>query len=154
MMVSICREAEADIDYTEVYAALRRHIRLPIPISESIASVAVKTAWDVNAPLIIALTETGNTARAICKYRPIPPVIGVTAESRVARQFQILRGIYPFLTETMQGTENVVAKAMLSGVQRRLTEKGDNVVITSGHIEAVSGSTNMMKVSKCIGFEV
>jgi pyruvate kinase len=154
MMVSICREAEADIDYTELYAGLRRHIRLPISISESIASVAVKTAWDVHAPLIIALTEKGNTARAICKYRPIPPVIGATADARVARQFQVLRGIYPFLTETMQGTENVVVKAMFYGVQLGLADKGDHVVITSGNIEAVSGSTNMMKVAKCIGFEV
>lgn len=154
MMASICREAEADIDYPEVYAALRRAIRLPISISESIASVAVKTAWDVHAPLIIALTERGNTARAICKYRPIPPVIAVTASPRVAQQFQILRGIYPFLTDTMQGTENVITKAMLYGVQLNLAACKDNIVITSGRIEQLSGSTNMMKVYECIGFEV
>lgn len=40
MMAKICREAEADINYSELYLTLRRQIRLPISISEAIASSA------------------------------------------------------------------------------------------------------------------
>ncbi len=49
MMSKICREAEADINYSELYPALRRQVRLPITASEAIASSAVKTSWDVHA---------------------------------------------------------------------------------------------------------
>ena len=64
MMSKICREAEIDINYAELYPALRRQIRLPIDVAESIASNAgificfyfiliffllVKTSWDVHA---------------------------------------------------------------------------------------------------------
>ena len=39
-MGSICREAEADINYSELYPTLRRNLRLPISTSEAIAANA------------------------------------------------------------------------------------------------------------------
>jgi pyruvate kinase len=153
MMASICKEAEADIDYAELYTALRRNIKLPISVGESISSVAVKTSWDVRSPVVIVLSQTGQTAWLVCKYRPIPPVIAVTACPMVARQMQVLRGIYPFLVDSMHGTENIVTKAMLHAVQLAMAMPDDPIVITSGILEQTPGSTNMMKVKRCIGFE-
>jgi pyruvate kinase len=40
MMAKICREAEGDINYSELYPSLRRQIRLPISIPEAIAASA------------------------------------------------------------------------------------------------------------------
>lgn len=40
MMGKICREAEMDINYTELYPMLRRQIRLPISVSEAVAASA------------------------------------------------------------------------------------------------------------------
>jgi pyruvate kinase len=114
MMSSICLEAEADINYGDIYTNLRRNVKLPISISEAIAAGAVKTSWDVHAALIIALTETGTTARSIAKYRPIPPVLAVTASHQSARQCQVLRGIYPYLTDTMKNTDNIVHRVRAS----------------------------------------
>ena len=147
-MARICREAEADINYTEVYNTIKKNTKIPISITEAIVSSAVKTAWDIQAPLIIALTETGSTALAMNKYRPIPPVFGVTADPQVARQMQVLRGIYPLLVPTMQGTELVVRKAMDYAVFSKMAIKGDLVVVTSGILEQVSGSTNVLRVLK------
>lgn len=148
MMASICREAEADINYAEVYNTIRKNTKLPLTISEAIASSAVKTAWDIQAPIIIALSETGSTALAVNKYRPIPPVFGVTANQQVARQMQILRGIYPYLVPTMCGTDQVVASAMKHAISTKMVLKGDTAVVTSGVIEQVSGSTNVLRVLK------
>ncbi|KAJ3323209.1 hypothetical protein HDU76_013699 [Blyttiomyces sp. JEL0837] len=142
MMSKICREAEADINYSELYPNLRRLMKLPISVSEAVASSAVKTSWDVHATLIIVLTQKGNTAMAIAKYRPIAPVLAVTECEQVARQCQVLRGIYPFVVPSMEGTENIIQKAMLWGV-----------VVTSGIIEGIAGSTNIMRVLQCVGFE-
>ena len=97
MMVRLCRAAEADISYAELYAWLRKHVHLPIPVNEAIASCAVKTAWDVQAACIVALTETGAMGRALAKYRPIPPVIAIASNPQVARQLQISRGIHPLI---------------------------------------------------------
>ncbi|KAJ3068646.1 hypothetical protein HDU98_008206 [Podochytrium sp. JEL0797] len=153
MMSKICREAEADINYSELYPQLRRQLVLPISVSEAVASSAVKTSWDVHAALVIVLTQTGTTAQAICKYRPIAPVLAVTASDQVARQCQIMRGIYPFVVDSMANTEDVITRAMLWGVKMGMAKKGDPVVVTSGIIENISGSTNVMRVLKCVGFE-
>ncbi|KAJ3066713.1 hypothetical protein HK102_007580, partial [Quaeritorhiza haematococci] len=146
MMSKICREAEIDINYSELYPSLRRSIRLPISVSEAIAASAVKTSWDVHAALIIVLTQTGNTARSIAKYRPIAPVLAVTSSEQVARQCQVLRGIYPLIVDKMAGTENVIHKAMLWGVKMGMAQRGDPVVVTSGILEETSGATNIMRV--------
>jgi pyruvate kinase len=127
MMAKICREAEADIDYSELYPSIRRHVKLPIPHSEAIASSAVKTSWDVHAALIIVLSQTGNTAMKIAKYRPIAPVLAVTSSKIAANQCQVLRGIYPLLVNDMSGTDNIVHRAMLWGVKMGMAQRGDPV---------------------------
>lgn len=153
-MARICREAELDINYAELYVSIRRAVILPVSISEAIAASAVKTSWDVHATMIIALTDSGNAARMLAKYRPIAPILSVTASRQTARQVQLSRGVYPHLTDTMHGTENVIFKAMLTGVKMGFAEPNDHIVVTSGLIEEVSGSTNIMKVMNCIGYEV
>lgn len=40
MMSNICREAESDINYSELYPSLRRHLSLPISVSEAVAANA------------------------------------------------------------------------------------------------------------------
>ncbi|KAJ3311555.1 hypothetical protein HDV04_003933 [Boothiomyces sp. JEL0838] len=151
MMARICREAEADINYSELYPSLRRHLQLPISVSEAVAANA--GIWDVHAALIVVLTQSGATAINISKYRPIAPVLAVTASHQVARQCQILRGIYPLVVESMSGTENIIHRAMLWGVKMGMAQKGDAVVVTSGVLEQIAGSTNIMRVLNCVGFE-
>lgn len=51
-MARICREAECDINYSELYQSIRRRLRLPLRLSEAIAFSAVKTSWDVCADLL------------------------------------------------------------------------------------------------------
>jgi pyruvate kinase len=89
----------------------------------------------------------------MAKYRPIAPVLAVTSCKQAARQLQVCRGIYPIISTSMKGTDNLIHNAMLTGVQKGMAIKNDRVVVTSGVIEQVSGSTNIMKVQKCVGFD-
>ena len=53
-------------------ATLESNVMTPV---ESVCSSAVKTVIDSDCKLIIALTETGHTARVIAKYRPPCPIL-------------------------------------------------------------------------------
>jgi len=145
-MDTICRQAEADIDYRTLYKNLRAHVLPPVSVPHSIASSAVKTSWDIQASLIVCLTETGNTARLVSRYRPSCPILVVTASQRVSRQLLVSRGCVPYLVEKMTGTEQVLNSAIEYAKLIRLARSGDKVVVTSGVLEGVSGSTNIMKV--------
>jgi len=146
MMDTICRQAEKDIDYRTLYKALRANVKPPTTIPHSIASSAVKTSWDIEASLIICLTDTGNTARLVSRYRPSCPILVITSDPRVARQILISRGCVPFLVESMHGTDALIAKAKEWVKTIGLVQAGDKIVLTSGIIEATSGSTNLLKV--------
>ena len=188
-MARICRAAEADINYSSIYAGElaafehaksgslslsaqrgpagtegtsgssngRKHgdplapSRLGMSVHEAIAIAAVKTSWEVQAACIIALTETGQMARAIARLRPIPPVLAVTASNEASRKMQILRGVYPLLVKhgNMQGTEKILKQAMRVALADGMANPGDPIVITSGLLEAHSGGTNMLRVLRC-----
>lgn len=149
-MVRICRETEKMLDYTYVFQSLRNHHRVieKMSVTETITSSAVKTAYDLKAALIICLTETGNTARLICKYRPVSPVICVTSNELTARQLLLHRGAFPMVVGSMVGTESLIARVVCRSTTAGFTKKDDFIILVSGMREGVSGGANILRVIK------
>ncbi len=107
IMGEICIEAEAQINYRELFLKLRE-MTAKVPrfnVPESVTSSAVKTSWDLQAgkqyhryhsvdsilticdsALIVALSVSGNTARLVSKYRPHSPIVCITDSRQVAQQ--------------------------------------------------------------------
>lgn len=54
----------------------------------------------------------------------------------------------------MADPDNVIYKAMLWGVKMGMAQAGDPVVVTSGVLEEQTGSTNIMRVLRCVGFAI
>jgi pyruvate kinase len=73
-----------------------RSIPKPIPVSESIASSAVLSARQVNATIIVCVTEFGGTAKLVAKYRPQIPVVAATVVPQTARQLASSFGLVPY----------------------------------------------------------
>ena len=104
-MASICREAEAYVDSIAAYFQILEQQAIPMSVTESLASSAVRTAQKVEASLIITLSRTGHTAQMIAKYRPSMRVVSVCMDDPefpgraldVARRSLITRGIVPLL---------------------------------------------------------
>lgn len=150
IMSKICLEAEKQINYRALYTNLRKHVlnkqggHMPVP--ESIASSAVKTSWDLNASLIIVLSDSGNTVRYVSKYRPHTPILCITSTDLTTRQILLTRGAISYHAQSMKGTDNLIEEAIVWAKEKGLIKSGEIVVTTSGHIEGVSGSTNILKV--------
>eukprot|EP00173_Palmaria_palmata_P000201 Plantae.Rhodophyta-Palmaria_palmata.ctg1096.p1 GENE.Plantae.Rhodophyta-Palmaria_palmata.ctg1096~~Plantae.Rhodophyta-Palmaria_palmata.ctg1096.p1 ORF type:complete len:272 (-),score=63.20 Plantae.Rhodophyta-Palmaria_palmata.ctg1096:931-1647(-) len=147
-MVNICREAEAVLDYNSQFQNLRQALRARggLSVTETITSSAVKTAYDLNAALILCLTESGGTAAMVCKYRPKCPVLCVTSNESSARQLLIRRNAFPLVVGSMLGTESIIARCLARATSAGMLKKGDMVVLVSGMREGVSGSTNILRV--------
>lgn len=149
-MANICVQAESCVHYNEVYDAVRTSVLEKynfMDTQEAIASSAVKTAIDMKAKMIVVLTETGNTARLIAKYRPEQPILVLTALGETARQCEgYMKGCRARVMGSMIGTESILYRATDLGQQFGWVKKGDAVVCIHGMQEARSGSTNMLKV--------
>ena len=115
--------------------------------SESVASSAVKTAFDVKAKFIVVLTETGNTARLIAKYRPSMPIVTITTNPEVARQCNgYMNSCHSEVVYSMAGTDQLLLDAIKAGIAKGWCKAGDAIVCVHGSAEGTAGSTNLMRV--------
>jgi len=150
IMASVCLEAESHVNHRELFLKLR-DVKVKKPdrnVAESVASSAVKTSWDLEAALIVALSVSGKTARLVSKYRPHCPILAITCERRVACTLLINRGVNPYLVEEIAGAEVTAEKGIHKAIEAGLIHNSDFVVVTSGAHGNVSGSTSMMRVAK------
>lgn len=147
IMGQICRQAEAQIDYSASFRTILEATPQPLSPLESLASSAVRTASKVHASLIIVLTRGGSTARLVAKYRPIAPVLAVavpvlttdnlswTCSSEApARQTLITRGLLPLLAEGSaksnedDTTDNILQASIDFAKQQGYCKVGETVV--------------------------
>ena len=147
IMSDICKEAETNINYLATFNTIQNYVNgYTVPIVEAIAISAVRATFDINASLIIVLTETGHTARLVAKYRPRSPIVTVTSNEQTARQSLIVRGLFPLLVSSMVGSESLTDRVLTAAQRLQMCGVGDKVVVTQGIREAKSGTTNEMKI--------
>ncbi|XP_069551882.1 pyruvate kinase PKLR isoform X2 [Brachyistius frenatus] len=150
MMHSICREAEAAIFHRQLFEELRRLTPLSSDPTEVTAIGAVESSFKCCAGGIIVLTTSGRSAHLLSRYRPRCPIIGVTRSPQVARQSQLLRGVFPVLFHPLPApvwaddVDNRVNFGMDIGKARGFFKSGDMVIVVTGWIPG-SGHTNIMR---------
>jgi len=142
VMASVSAEAEAYLNYPELFQKLMAQIPMPMSPQESIASSAVRSSQKTNAKLIITLSRYGTTASLVAKYRPQVPVLMVaipaddSAEAReeaerVARSNLCVRGVIPVVSDIplpTAGPKEQMVAALNYAKKQGLVNKGENVV--------------------------
>lgn len=150
IMAKTAMEAEGAMNFLKISSSVRNSVLENfgfMDATESVASSAVKTAFDVDAKMIVVLTETGSTAQMIAKYRPSMPMLVLTAMEEVARQTQgVIKSAQCKVIGSMIGTETILFRAIDMGIEKGWVKKGDAVVCVHGMQEAHSGATNMLRV--------
>ena len=79
-------ESETMIDYSKHFEDIKINSPISNGTAESGACAAVQTALDMRLNLILVLTETGNAARLIAKYRPSAQIFACAFPSLIIRQ--------------------------------------------------------------------
>ncbi|MBS7219376.1 MAG: pyruvate kinase [Oscillospiraceae bacterium] len=142
-MVSIVEEAEQSIHYWRQFE--KRRVIPTSNINDAITHTCCLTAKDLEAKAILAATNSGRTARMICRFRPACPVAALTMHEKVRRQLAICWGVIPFLTGEVTSTDRIFSLSAEVALKERLVQNGDTVVITAGVPLGKSGSTNLIK---------
>lgn len=103
-----------------------------IDVVDSITGSVVKTAHDIEAKLIIALTESGFTARMISRYKPDPLIMVLSPNIITCQKIALSWGCRPVHIERF-GTINDVFKMVRQFcLKNKYAQKGDKVVIVAG----------------------
>lgn len=145
VMARICVESERVLRHRELYLKVRDANPTISPV-ESIASSAVKTARDLACKLIIVLTESGNTARLVSKYRPQAVVMALTDVPKTAAFLLMTRSVIPVLLKRrIDANDEVIRVAIYEAVAYGIVQSGDTIVVVCGAIAGQSGTTNTMR---------
>lgn len=143
-MRDICITTELSDDFEEnIYQTeIDREITTTNAISKSTCTIASQ----LNAKAIITCTASGNTAKAVSKFRPRTNIIACTIDEKVARRLSVSWGVYPIIVEKAHETDELIERAIVGALKENYVQEGDLTVLTAGIPLGVSGTSNLVKV--------
>ena len=144
-MARIAERTEKDINYRRRFREQHDDDQ-DRDVTNAISHATCAAAYDLEAGAIITVTQSGQTARMISKYRPQMPIIGCTTQTATYRHLCMSWGVVPVLCEEQNTEEKLFAHAVQRSKDTGLVTDGDLVVITAGVPLGIPGTTNLLKV--------
>ncbi|MDU4447984.1 MAG: pyruvate kinase [Anaerococcus vaginalis] len=143
-MRDICITTKLSDDFEEnIYQTeIDRKITTTNAISKSTCTIASQ----LRAKAIITCTASGNTAKAVSKFRPRTNIIACTIDEKVARRLSVSWGVYPIIVDTAHETDELIERAIVGALKENYVQEGDLTVLTAGIPLGVSGTSNLIKV--------
>jgi pyruvate kinase len=155
-MSDIALRTEATLDYEQLFR--QRQLRqqehqacsAPTHVTEVVCQAAVHASLELAAAAIVTPTESGFTPRMVAKYRPKSIIVAFSYHDSVLAGLALVWGVCPVKGEPAATTDELFASAMRAGRQEGLLGTGDLAVITAGVPMAKTGTTNIIKVERCV----
>ncbi|XLQ20017.1 MAG: pyruvate kinase [Candidatus Moraniibacteriota bacterium] len=114
----------------------------------AISKSVIQIAHDVDASVIVALTESGFSARKISRYKPRRDVVALTPNEDAYKHLQLSFGVCAHIIDGFSTTNETVAQAKKIVKEQGYAKKGNKIVIVAGLPFGKSGTTNMLIVEQ------
>ena len=144
MMSRIIHEAEVSAFYNPPPSEIPG---TRVNVAEAVARNACDIARDIGARMIVAFTETGDSARYASKHRPVVPIVAFSPNEVTRRRLSLLWGVVPEPLRAMRDADEMVQRASMFLLANGYVSPGDRVVNIFGAPVGVSGSTNSIRVT-------
>jgi pyruvate kinase len=115
-------------------------------ITAAISAAAWRAATDAGAAAIIACTNSGNTARAISRFRPVVPLLGATPSPRTARQLAVAWGVTPVLIDRQGSMDDIVWFSIKAAVDAGVVKTDDLVAVLVGSQVGMESTTDVLRL--------
>ena len=142
MMTRIAQKVEKDVYTTDSIAEYEDSHGITDVTSQS----AVLASHEVEARFLVALTESGRTARMLARYRPAERVVAMTMSQSTANKLALSFGCYPIVVEKFTTVPEVMAIVKKVALKEKIANKGDKVVVVGGLPFGKIKETNMMLI--------
>jgi pyruvate kinase len=106
----------------------------------------VRTAEEVGAKAIVALTESGSTGRMISRFHPSQPIVAMSSNAKSRKKLVLSYGCYPVEIGRFRYVGEVIDEVSKFVSKHNFAKKGDKIVIVAGIPFGKSGGTNLMFV--------
>jgi len=143
-MNKIALRVEKAIDYEKILSERSLSVKPTNP--DAISHATCQVALDLKAKAIVTFTLSGSTARMVSRYRPPVPIIAASTQDSTVRKLALSWGVYPFKSEELENTDDMIEKSRKVALATGLVKKGDKIIITAGIPFKIPGTTNLLKV--------
>ena len=143
-MARICLGAERQFHHDTDFEAAPRGLQRA---DHAIAMAAMFLSEHIDVRAIVAMTESGGTARFLSRFRSSAPVFGLSRHAPARRQMALMRSVVPLPFDSRgmdlrQATERAIAELFAVN----LLSEGDRLLFTGGDHMETHGATNTLRL--------
>ena len=96
---------------------------------------------------IIALTESGYTAKLMSRITSPQPIYALSRHNKTLNKMALYRGVYPAYFDSTALVEQTLADAAIDAIRKKAGLKsGDLVIMTHGDAMETIGASNTCKI--------
>ena len=142
-MAQICEKAEQYYDYNKQFASDRDST-----VTETVANSVINASKFLDTKLIVASTETGDTAKVISNLKPKSLIMAATPTETIARSLALSYAVYPVVVKNNSNTDEMIKTVKEHAKKEFNLKQGDKIIITGGFPKCGKQLTNLMKVEE------
>ena len=143
-MAQICEETEKHISYAKRFRSSEFKIKNRL---DAISHATCGMAIDIGAKMIVATSISGTTVRMISRFRAPVDIIGMATNRDVWYKLALSWGVTPVMSQKFESTDVLFYQAQEAAKKVGDLKPGDDIVITGGMTNGMSGNTNLIKVA-------
>jgi len=114
----------------------------------AITKAATEVGLIVGAKILVAFTQSGDSARRMSRLRSPIPMLAMTPDDGTYNRLALSWGVEPMLTAFVNHTDEMVMQVDSLLIESKRVKLGDLVLIVAGSPPGIPGSINAMRVHK------
>jgi len=143
-MARICLGAEKQFEMDTDFEKAPRNLERA---DQAIAMATMFLTEHIGVRAIVAMTESGGTARYLSRFRANAPIYAFSRHDGARRRMAMMRDVFPIAFDSRGLAPREAARdAMRVLHDRALLAEGDRVVFTSGDHMEKHGATNTLRL--------
>src|SRR5262249_50605565 len=107
-----------------------------------------QTAHIVSAKATITCTSSGFSAIRAARERPEAPILSLTPNPATAARLALVWGLHSVQTTDAMDMDSMTELACSAALREGFAPPGDYVVIAAGVPFGISGTTNLLRISR------
>lgn len=115
-------------------------------VQAAVSAAASELAGELGLAAIVTLTQSGATALAVSRYRPLTPIVAVAPHAGVARRLALVWGVRTLVRPLAEETGALLDEGAAAVLDAGLAHAGERIAITAGLGSNIPGGTDFVHV--------
>jgi pyruvate kinase len=126
----------------------KQDTKMKANVQDEVTAAVATLSRNLNAQVIVALTESGASARMVARLNPACLTVALTPHEETTRALALSKGIYAYTVPALGSFEESLAFVPQFLLSKKIVRTGDVVIVTAGLKFGVKGTTNAIVALK------